>query len=270
MIRLKQLISIDEAIRSKLIRKDTANKFIQKYCTTSLHKHTQGINIYRGRGPSTDSLIINPKQSERKSRNTNNIYTSLIDSSTNWKDYPRRSRSIIATINILAADAYGQTYSVFPVNGSKIGICSNNDFWLSFKYIKNRFGIRSMGDFNEKLDEFFNRLKLTIEEGTGKYIRDNISSTSPDNINTILDKYQSALTDNVFEIMVSDYNNSVLDKQLVKYLDSGGKFREFFDEILDPVKNEFELTTIENFTLDDKYDREVWTDAISVMVAYKE
>jgi len=53
---------------------------------------------------------------------------------------------------------------------------------------------------------------------------------------------------------------------MINFLKSGGTFRQFFDEILDPTKNKFRLTTIENFNFGAEYDMELWTDAISVMI----
>jgi len=211
MISLKNLILIDEAVRSKPINKDIADKFIQKYCTTSLNRNKHGFKIYRGRNksnaynlPIDPYFIINPKQSERISKNTTNIYTALIDSSEKWKDYPKRSRSIIATTNKGYAYSYGHPYLVYLVNGAKIGLCPSDDFWSSFKYIKEEFDIRVMDDFNGEVERFFNKLDSTIYDITNKSVtnKNELRNITPGGIDAILNKYQSALTEKILQIML--------------------------------------------------------------------
>ena len=269
MIKLKNLISIDEVVRSKYINKDIADKFIQRYCTTSLDRNKHGFKIYRGRNKNNGMniqphMIINPKQSERKSKNTSNIYTSLIDSSDRWKDYPKRSRSIIATTNKGYAYSYGMPYLVYLINGAKIGLCSSDDFWGSFKYIKDEFNIGNMEEFNGEVLRFFRNLNDVI----GKNLIPNglSNNISPNNINSILDKFQSELTEKILQTALLDYDITEFGEKFIDYLKKGGNIREFFDDILDPSKNKFRLTTIENFNFGSEYDMEIWTDAISVMV----
>ena len=76
-------------------------------------------------------LFIQPSTGVRCSENTMNYYTLLIDSSPDFAQFPKRSKSLIGTTNLDRAQDYGHTgvYALFPVNGSRIGVCPGHDMW---------------------------------------------------------------------------------------------------------------------------------------------
>lgn len=76
-------------------------------------------------------LLIKPSTGVRRSENTMNYYTLLIDSSPDFAQFPKRSKSLICSTNLHRAQDYGMSgvYAIFPVDGSKIGVCPGADMW---------------------------------------------------------------------------------------------------------------------------------------------
>lgn len=70
----------------------------------------------------------------RKSANTANYYTLIIDNSKYWSDFPPRSSSFVCTTRENKADMYGSLYRVFPFDGTPIAVCPKSDIWFSFKF----------------------------------------------------------------------------------------------------------------------------------------
>ena len=123
--------------------------------------------VYKGIpfGSVPDLYIEDPKKHKRESSNTTNHYTIIMDNSEYWKDYPKRSESIICTTSIDKSNMYGETYLIFPLDTkSKFGIASNEDIWTSFNLsnfnniLKNDgidMNIRSLGTLNRFLSSYF-------------------------------------------------------------------------------------------------------------------
>ena len=104
-------------------------------------------------------FLIDPKEFDRKSAYTTNYYTYLVDNSPLWKEYPKRTNSLICN-SYSAQEDYGQEYRVVPVNKkSNWGVCDAHDFWWAFTVIRS-LGFDSMNFFNAFIDSMFeNELK---------------------------------------------------------------------------------------------------------------
>jgi hypothetical protein len=89
----------------------------------------RGINN-SGRG---NFHFVQPKNFSRKSANTTNHYTVLMDNSVYWRAYPKRSESIICSSDPLQASSYGYLFFVIPEDVSKILLCPKLDIWISFE-----------------------------------------------------------------------------------------------------------------------------------------
>ena len=90
--------------------------------------------LYRGSYSNyVDYNILTGEEGERKSANTANHYTKIIDHNLKGTDYPLRSKSIICSTEI----DYARNYSaadplvLIPFDGVKIGVCARNDMWLT-------------------------------------------------------------------------------------------------------------------------------------------
>ena len=87
------------------------------------------VAIYRGVHGYGDYAFIDPSKSNRPrvSANTGNHYTLIMDNSSSWKSYPKRSKSLICSTDEGYAIDFGKTYRVYPINGGKIGVCPYRD-----------------------------------------------------------------------------------------------------------------------------------------------
>ena len=105
-------------------------------------------------------MLFNPKVIERESANTHNYYTWIIDSSPDWEEYPKRSKSLICATDPWICENFGeQTYRVIPFNGAKIGKCTETDFWNAFD-LEEELGDStiSLDDFNSNINTLYSDL----------------------------------------------------------------------------------------------------------------
>jgi len=220
--------------RSKKISEEEAEKIINTKCKASL----KGTPIYRGRNISlTFYAIIDPKKYVRTSANTLNYYTLLIDYILpQWKNYPKRSQSIICSTSPERAKVYGTLYRVYPFDGSKIGVCPESDIWASF--------LKSLGGWletlNIELKELAEANDIDLSETDPKLLKKQIKSL----------KRNVAYYEPNMKIFKKWTENKKLD--LLKLI----------EEALDPNKNGFKLVKA-----GDKipYDREVWIDGKCIL-----
>jgi hypothetical protein len=95
--------------------------------------------IYRGINANSDFLIVKPSEFTRKSVSAE-YYDEILNTSPMWKDFPKRNKSIICTLdkNIvlsLAVGSIGQinTYRVIPLKeNSKFGVGTTYDIKAQF------------------------------------------------------------------------------------------------------------------------------------------
>jgi hypothetical protein len=218
----------------KLIYKYTGNKSIENRTT-----------IYRGKKDTNRPILyVQPSKYKRESMHSHQYHMILIDNSKYWKDYPKRTRSIICSTDksIKARFEYDEEfelYQVVPKLNARIAICPEEDMWYSFK---TGFKIinKMVKDSDFKIDdiESFNDAIDTMSDGVMafKYIKQSI-------VEAPINKKQ---------------------KEYIKKYNCNNLY-ELIDYCLSPELNGFKLTTYnDNFKLSGKH--EVWTDADSLMI----
>lgn len=245
--------------RSEEIEIQKAIEFLRDNCSDAL----SAAPIYRGvKQPPKDAFFIDPKKSTRKSRNTKNFHTLLVDNSPRWQAYPNRSQSIICTTNERRALDYGRgsAYRVFPVNGSKIGICPANDWWFSFSFLEESMEkfdrLRLMkGDINEFNYLLSGLANVSLPAGSGQLDDDDYSTLVRQ-----LDLVDKTIQDTPLKPTFEHYSEFY---QLIK----GGKphIVDNLAALFDPRNNEFDLVDIKNFNTKE-VDIELWTDGASILV----
>ena len=195
--------------------------------------------------------LVDPKKSKvkRGSRNTLNYYTEIIDNSSSWKKYPKRSESLIASAN----RKYG--LRLLPKNGSKIGVCPSPDFWFSFL---NSFEY-SMDRINDALDEIFRRSNDMISKfdkslesiKTACKNFDNWYENQEDIKNMIEREFGKRWTADNVRNLLKDYK---------------GNLFKMIESKLSSDKNGFKLITTSNIDSISGKVKEIWTDGESLMV----
>lgn len=113
----------------------SAVEMLRAHCSDALWMLTSNTPIYRGDKQLVSKagfLYVDPSETVRKSKNTTNFYTSVFDVIPSWIDWPKRSRSFIASTDGGTASAFGNSRNVWiiiPFNGVQIGVCSGSDLW---------------------------------------------------------------------------------------------------------------------------------------------
>lgn len=133
--------------RSKPISFEEARELIHTKCKNTIQQnghYFRGIHKVRG-----DYLLFKSGNTERKSANTSNYYTLLLDNLPNWKKFPKRSKSIICSSGIQKALDYGHVYDVYPYDSATVAVCPKDDLWSCFSDVGTLVG------FNSFLDSFF-------------------------------------------------------------------------------------------------------------------
>jgi hypothetical protein len=246
-MRLKAFILQEN--RSKELTEREAGELLNKHCHESIRSYEKGNRIYRGVNVlrNDEYRFIDPKKFKRKSKNTTNHYTELMDHLPSWRQYPKRSQSIICSTSYEYARGFGTNlYAVFPYDGAKIGVCPSQDLWTSFRVIVNYSGYYDMDGFNKnlriimkdflgikKLPSDFNQMKKVFAE-FDKMMKD-------DTVREQLFMEQSLFRD-FYE----------------------GNMLEFLNIIMDPDNNGFYLAKSGDLL---PPHREVWTDSKSILVA---
>jgi len=251
--------------RSNEITKQGAIDIIKNNCKDFLKDKTP--KIFRGIDHSNDTpdfLLVKPSDGLlRRSANAGNHYTLLIDNSPRWSSYPKRSRSIICTTSSEKALSYGECYCVIPFDNAKIGICPENDIWVSFEKI----GIKRLESFTYDLDQLgvtdsdfssmlsdFKKLEDKIVNGEIKMERSKISSLLLRTFSG--NPYSYDFGEDTSDILVN-YKN----------LENRPSLYEYIDELFDPIKNGFNLSSYKDMSKYLNTDLEVWTDSNSIMIS---
>ena len=206
---------------------------IQTQCSEAVACAKKGNILYKGFTILDEyAFRIDPSKKARVSANTSNYYTLLMDNLPVWKDYPKRSRSLICSTNKSGANCFGTTYAIFPVNGSRIGICPKEDMW-DILFV-NKHSIDGMNEF---------------------YNDSGISDKSYEQFITSMFQKKDVLEQNFYPYCPSvshDIMNTKSEAELISVL----------NKWYDPTRLKFKLTTTANIP-SSKKTREVWTDGKS-------
>jgi len=131
-MRAKEFITEAEIrpYRSKALTIAQVVKELRKYCSESISMVHEPLKIWRGMQDDRASVLrIDTSVGKRKSENTSNHYTELMDHSPLYAGWPKRSKSLICTTDVNYAADFGTPYAIFPYNGMKIAVCPTYDLW---------------------------------------------------------------------------------------------------------------------------------------------
>lgn len=243
---MKSYEFLSEDIRSKKLNK-SPNKLMEHItqdCSAALSEIKQGRAIYKGIQKSFNSknsnfYLTDPSKKIRKSRNTQNYYTLLLDNLPSWEGYPKRSQSLICTSSYSKATRYGEVYIVLPFNNSQIAICPYNDIWNSFPLL-----ISSLGYFNAMFNNHVIPDKNYID-----FI--GLCFTMK---NYLIRDFKDQAKHELMSQLIS----------LFKKANSPKDIENAFNKIFDPIKNGFTKGKIGNIEI--PLNREIWTDGKAYLI----
>lgn len=188
-------------------------------------------------------IYTNPSEYDRKSKNTFNYYTLIINNDPTWKDFPKRK--LIAqhttTENIDTYDTR-TIYVIIPFNGIKWGVCTEHDMWYSIK------GVEDLSQVNRDLNDIADYLEIEIRD-------DNLKDFKED-----LKKIDLELKD------ANDiYDFDDFGAYVYNFKDSGNIY-DYYINLLKPERNNIKVLTSRQIYELPVGDREVWTDGECLMI----
>ncbi len=259
-MRLQQYIKEG---RSKGIGEDDAIQTIVSRCSDSYKAAVEKkAVIYRGlRGSSTETMEIDPKRGRRRSRNTLNYYTLFMDNEGTFKDYPKRSKSVVCSTDLSKAMRYGRSYVLLPENGAKIGIVKHGDI---FDVGALGHGT-NLGSLNASIDELIQQYMISASRhGHKELVIDGPWENSwvkLKSVNTTIKRMNKIpeIWDEI-DSWLYQYESKVFYNMWM----SGPNLMTFYKNTLD--KNvEFDLKKAGD-SLNEYNRNEVWTDGYSILI----
>ena len=183
----------------------------------------------------------------RRSANTANFYTLIIDNTKRWKDYPKRSKSFICASSAMRKEMA----LTIPFDNTSIGVCPEKDIWLSFGH---SLGGMSLDIFNDHLEQVFENYFIEYDKKKlntdFKYFKDKLNELG------------SSLGENDV-IMNNPFMKKILQNYVDEFYPRGTTFTEYIGYLLDPERNEFSLIETGG-KLPEK--REVWFSGNAVFI----
>lgn len=277
MVKLKSLL-FEERRRSSEISKGEAVEVYKRKCKSHSTINRQ---IWRGTNAAFNSGVgvVRPKKSVRKTTGEKgNHHTVLLDNMENWSKYPKRSRSVICTMDYNVANGYGTPYVVIPFDGAKIGVCPNDDIWYSFRLgLEEVFGLSGMDgslpSLNKSIDILYHVLKSDDPSGylkSKKTSDNNFSNLKKElkeitnNIKSVYQKMRNYGEDDV--ILSEEINFKIAFKVAEKVKESSHSFYQLIQKALDPVLNNFNIKEYKKGFKTYNKESEVWTESPCLLI----
>ena len=240
-------MKLDELFKRDIRSSPLTGNLNQQYekilddCSEAFLAFSKNIVVYKGiKNLDKPVYTTDPRKGYRMSANTSNYYTLLMDNLPVWKDYPKRSRSLICSTNWFKAKRYGNLYIVLPLNGAKFGVCPSHDIWdtdiepnFSFNAVNAYYGEQELSE--SSYPEFLRGLVHTSYN-----FYDSISDLEESHI-----KHHFAMS----------VNNAATEQEMEKVLST----------YYNPQRLGFKLLPI-NEIPSRKTSREVWTDSPSYLI----
>jgi hypothetical protein len=159
----------------KINVKDAIN-LLNKHCKQGLVAIANDGLIFRGFKAKIldgDTAIVDTSESERTSRDSDNLYNIMMDASAAFKGWPSRSHSLICTTRLNTARTYGNPYVVFPFDKTTIAFGENEEDFMSASFENHLFpDSHSLENF---VSEFTHCLKATEFKLPKKFFKEDIA-----------------------------------------------------------------------------------------------
>ena len=180
-MRFKQFISESRARNITLEEAAAWIKKNSKIMLEELKLEEQANLLYRGKPGAIKPQIGNSSESVRMSANTSNEYTLLIDSSSAWKTFPKRSKSFICSASFHYAKSFGQVQIVFPKDSALMACAGAKDFWQAFPSLR-MLDVENMERLNSYINRMLNLSGQDSHQTDANVLRDRLRKITVDMI----------------------------------------------------------------------------------------
>lgn len=272
MLTFKAFLIEEE--RTQEIDETKALQIMSNHCRAYLERYQEPV-MFRGVQRLTRRYAyVEPAKYERESANTSNLYTWLIDIMPSWKNFPKRSKSIVCTTQAHGGKGYGVVYAVVPFDNARIGVCSAGDFWASFDKVR-EMGSNTMDDFNRSLKIFLDRCARIAARPDEK-----VEHSATDSKEIFFQSIKVA--DQIMKnLKKADMLNRITDdiqgyytpvpEYMVQHWQRPGDIMKLLNALLDPVKNDLDLVGVADIgkyaeASNSSGKNEIWTDSPAVLI----
>jgi hypothetical protein len=181
MMGLKESVTFRQFLEAAVTREpafeikgaEEAMTIIATHCKDAHWMMEENRPLYRGQKNLSDTIraagyvAVDTAATERRSENTSNYYTMILDNNPAMKGFPKRARSFIGSTDKMTASSFarswddegGKTYAMIPYDGVKIGVCPRGDMWNNTVELLDVH--RDIADMNDSFE--FCGLKPTLE-----------------------------------------------------------------------------------------------------------
>lgn len=236
---------------------ETAINFLNAKCRDSLWMLKSNRPIYRGDPsiPKSNFLTVDSTTTTRKSQNTSNYYTVILDNTPSMKGFPKRSKSFVGATHLDNADEYagrGSVWIVIPTDSCKIGVVNSYDMWTcTVKF----------PTFSAEIDnanEFFETLGLPADYEAMKAFGEKLKNS--DKYNAVLN---SAIASINFDVSINDGDVKTKDSVALKN-DFLGTLDKAYSPANTKLKHYTPATLPKNLQ-----NNEVWIEGEVVFISLK-
>ncbi len=147
-----------ESKHKQSITTEKAIEIAKQHCSKAI---ANKIELWRGGNFYDDCYLMDTSHTVRRSANTSNHYTIILDKFLGEKDLPMRSKSFIMTGEHGTSKSFGTSRRIIPFDDAKIGNTGKEDLW----YV----------DLNSKVD-------MAFEDFSALYSRLDVDDKSYDQI----------------------------------------------------------------------------------------
>lgn len=171
-----------ESKHKQSITTEKAIEIAKQHCSKAI---ANKIELWRGGNFDDDCYLMDSTKTTRRSANTSNHYTIVIDHLIKDKNYPPRSKSFIMTADDFIAGNFGESRRIIPFDDAKIGTTKKEDLWyvnLNIEKLKNFTFEEFAGMFSDldAPDDSYEKLLAFSVELLGELIE--ATAKDPDDI----------------------------------------------------------------------------------------
>lgn len=150
-------------------------KAMRENCSRALESARAGDFIYRGSRADRVAGVYDPGSGSRKSQNTSNYYTMLLDTNPANDAFPKRGASFIASTRRAKAHGYanstgklGTLLYCFPFDETPIALVNEDDMWdlrVDFGLdLAGRYGSHDIADLNDLWEGLVGDMMLNAKD----------------------------------------------------------------------------------------------------------
>lgn len=221
---------------------------ISTKCSEALQQALDGNFIHFASDTEVEFGLLRPEEATYDEDEDYPILHLLIENSQGWSKYPKRQESTIASTLSKAANTSDHLYVVLPVNGSRIAVCTDDDFYTSFDLIEKKFKVKNAKQFEQKLLVLLKAVQHFVhEKEIEEYTADKVLELCR-MFDNIMKSFKGSYDFKIFYQTTTKQNFSTW--QGIKNL------RDTVVESMDPEANGFEIIKVADIG---KYkNREIW------------